>query len=136
MANNGADESGNIRRMAVIGAGQSGLRVIRHFAADPAYEVVAFEQQGRTGGLWNYPHDSEELSKVDDDQSAYFCRMHRNLRTNATKYYQVYEGQVGMEDQMDLFPTRQTMCDYLQQYAKVHNLLKHIKLHYKELIIR
>lgn len=85
----------NIHRVAIIGAGPSGLAslnellhtskdgesTIRSFHAaenntptNPAFEVVAFEQGSDIGGTWNYSHDTDPSvpghSKPDKVRSA------------------------------------------------------------------
>ena len=71
---------GTSKRIAVIGAGVCGLCVLRHFATDPRYDVTAYEQQDRIGGIWNYPEGCEEHNCVRDETSPFYCRMYRNLR--------------------------------------------------------
>lgn len=114
-----------VRKIAVIGAGQSGLCAIRHFSTDPAYDVTAYEQQNRVGGLWNYPEGCEEHSTVQDETSPYFCRMHRNLVSNLPKFHQVFAGDI--TEEMDMFPTLQRMNVYLTDYAEKYGLLRCIK---------
>ncbi|VDM67517.1 unnamed protein product [Strongylus vulgaris] len=51
-----------MKRVAIIGAGPSGLPSIRH-ALLYGFEPVVFEMSDKVGGLWNYkPHDSEDAS--------------------------------------------------------------------------
>ena len=66
-------------RIAVIGAGLSGLCALRYFTQDPRFEVVAFEQRDRIGGLWSY-HDGCEDHVDVDETSPYYCRLYRSLR--------------------------------------------------------
>lgn len=45
----------NMTRIAVIGAGASGLCVLRHLTERPeTFDVVCFEQANCVGGLWVY----------------------------------------------------------------------------------
>ena len=118
----------SVRRICVVGAGLSGLCTLRHFAADPAYTVLAYEQQDRVGGLWNYPEGCENYKNLQDDTSPYFCRMHRNLKTNATKFFMTFAGEPHMTEEMDMFPTPQMVGKYLKTYAEHHGLLKHIRV--------
>ena len=48
-----------VKRIAVIGAGPSGLAVLRAFGAarkagKDVPEIVCFEKQSDPGGMWNY----------------------------------------------------------------------------------
>ncbi|GAU91809.1 hypothetical protein RvY_03998 [Ramazzottius varieornatus] len=117
-----------ITRICVVGAGLSGLCTLRHFTADPAYKVTAYEQQDRVGGLWNYPEGCENYKNLQDDTSPYFCRMHRNLKTNATKFFMTFAGEPRMTEEMDMFPTPQMVGKYLKTYAEYHGLYNHIKM--------
>ena len=62
----GPEDNPSRVRIAVIGAGLSGLCALRYFTQDPRFEVVAFEQRDRIGGLWSYPDGCEELIDVDE----------------------------------------------------------------------
>lgn len=42
-----------IRKIAVIGAGPSGLVSAKN-ALDYGHDVIVFEQNSKVGGLWNY----------------------------------------------------------------------------------
>ena len=66
-------------RVAVIGAGMTGLATLRHFAPDPAYRVVAFERMDTIAGVWNYPEGCEKFTN-EPDTSTRYCRTYRNLR--------------------------------------------------------
>ena len=66
-------------RIAVIGAGMSGLCALRHFGSDRRYDVTAFEQRDRVGGLWSYPDGCEDFVDADETSPQY-CRIYRNLQ--------------------------------------------------------
>lgn len=67
------------KRIAVIGAGMTGLCTLRHFSVDPQYDIVAFERSNVLAGIWNYPDQCEE--KTDDTGTEpHYCRIYRGLR--------------------------------------------------------
>jgi len=46
------------RRIAIIGAGPSGVVAAKYLCAEEAFEkIVLFEQRSRSGGIWNYTPD-------------------------------------------------------------------------------
>lgn len=63
-------------KIAVIGAGISGLVTIHH-ALDLGLEVTAFDKQDDIGGIWQYSEDIE----TEVPHSA----VYRNLRSNLPK---------------------------------------------------
>ena len=45
------------RRLAIIGAGSSGLITLKHARdALPGWEVVCFEKSNRVHGVWGHPY--------------------------------------------------------------------------------
>ena len=62
------------RRVAVIGAGVSGLAAAKYLL-DEGLEPVVFEQKSEIGGLWNYHEELPDGGGV----------MYRSLRTNTSK---------------------------------------------------
>ncbi len=48
-----------VKRIAVIGAGASGLTAMK-CCVDEGLTPVCFERSGEIGGLWNYTTDSKE----------------------------------------------------------------------------
>lgn len=46
-----------VRRVAVIGAGPSGLPAARHLR-DAGLDVTIFERQSKVGGLWNWKEET------------------------------------------------------------------------------
>ena len=64
-------------KLAVIGAGPSGLCVIKN-AFDYNCEVVAFEQTKLVGGLWNFTNETDK----DEYGLEIHSSMYENLVTN------------------------------------------------------
>ncbi|KAF2140115.1 uncharacterized protein K452DRAFT_319672 [Aplosporella prunicola CBS 121167] len=51
----------NARRVAVIGAGPSGLAALKYLRAENKFEkIVAFEQRSAPGGIWNYTAEDRD----------------------------------------------------------------------------
>ena len=74
------------KRIAVIGAGPSGLAQLRAFQSAKAKgadipEVVCFEKQSDWGGLWNYTW----RTGLDEFGEPVHCSMYRYLWTNGPK---------------------------------------------------
>lgn len=178
----------NIQRVAVIGAGPSGLAslnellhtskegksTIRSFCAaennlpaDPAFEVVVFEQGNDIGGTWNYsasadpclPGDSKPdnvrtlLPVPDAVESASFdnplpsnvnlsevCLWNKSglydeLFTNVPDRMMRFsagldldpQSKHGSDNPYHPFVTRQHVSQYLQNFAEVNDLKKHVR---------
>jgi trimethylamine monooxygenase len=74
------------KRVAVIGAGPSGLAQLRAFQSAKAKgedipEVVCFEKQANWGGLWNYTW----RTGLDEHGEPVHCSMYRYLWSNGPK---------------------------------------------------
>ncbi|MEK9881125.1 MAG: NAD(P)/FAD-dependent oxidoreductase, partial [Paracoccaceae bacterium] len=74
------------KRVAVIGAGPSGLAQLRAFQTaakngEPIPEVVCFEKQSNWGGLWNY----DWRTGVDENGEPCHSSMYRYLWSNGPK---------------------------------------------------
>ena len=73
-------------RVAVIGAGPSGLFQLRAFQSAAKKgaeipEIVCYEKQNNWGGLWNYTW----RTGLDEYGEPVHCSMYRNLSTNNPK---------------------------------------------------
>jgi cation diffusion facilitator CzcD-associated flavoprotein CzcO len=58
-----------IKRVAVIGGGPSGIPAARHLR-DAGLDVVVFDQQDEVGGVWNYSEDRFETLSVPSPPSS------------------------------------------------------------------
>ncbi|KAF2851956.1 flavin dependent monooxygenase-like protein [Plenodomus tracheiphilus IPT5] len=59
--------SSQARRIAVVGAGPSGVAAAKYLRAENAFDkIVLFEQRSRSGGIWNYTPDqrNEDLFTI------------------------------------------------------------------------
>lgn len=105
-----------IKKIAVIGAGPSGLVAVKSLL-EQGLEPVAFEKADAVGGLWRY-----DESQADGGGLAY-----RSLETNTSKWMGVFSD-LPFEQDAPVFPSRAQMLAYLNRYADHFNLRPHIRL--------
>lgn len=103
-------------RIAIIGAGPSGLTAIKSML-EWGLEPVAFEKAREIGGLWKF-----DESQPDGGGVAY-----RSLHTNTSKWMGVFSDFPFPED-APAFPSRARMLQYLHDYADHFNLRPCIRL--------
>ncbi|KAK1717492.1 thiol-specific monooxygenase [Colletotrichum acutatum] len=131
-----------VKKIAVIGAGPTGLAAARYLTAQGAFDsVVVFEQQAEVGGVWNYsPHPTTSRHVPQTDP---FCPqdpplrpggsgappvfptpMYGTLHANTVKTTMNYKD-TPFPDDAWVFPSRQSIYNYLVEYAKnVRHLIK------------
>ncbi|QUS37143.1 NAD(P)-binding domain-containing protein [Falsirhodobacter algicola] len=106
------------KRVAVIGAGPSGLAQLRAFqsAAQKGAEipeVVCFEKQANWGGLWNYTW----RTGVDEHGEPVHGSMYRYLWSNGPKEgleFADYSFEEHFGKQIASYPPRAVMVDYIE----------------------
>ncbi|KAK6047696.1 hypothetical protein COOONC_14800, partial [Cooperia oncophora] len=107
-----------MKRVAIVGAGPSGLPSARH-AVLYGFEPVVFEMSGEVGGLWNYkPQDSEEASVM------------KSTVINSSKEMSAYSDFPPKPEVANYMHNRK-LLEYFQQYAQHYDLHKYIKFHHK-----
>ncbi|KAL7625675.1 monooxygenase [Parahypoxylon ruwenzoriense] len=147
-----------VRKVAVIGAGPSGLAAAKYLLAQGAFvQVVVFEQQAEVGGVWNYSGEAKTSGKakgggrgggaVDGqvpqtdahprvDEPVYVdggakdgvggegggtplfpSPMYEDLHTNIPHTLMKYSD-LDFPSELEIFPTRQSVQEYLVQYAR------------------
>ena len=110
------------KRVAVIGAGPSGLAQLRAFQSARAKgedipEVVCFEKQGDWGGLWTYTW----RTGLDEFGEPVHCSMYRYLWTNGPKEgleFADYSFEEHFGKQIASYPPRAVMVDYIEGRVK------------------
>ena len=110
------------KRVAVIGAGPSGLAQLRAFqsAADQGAEIpeiVCFEKQANWGGLWNYTW----RTGLDENGEPVHCSMYRYLWSNGPKEgleFADYSFEEHFGKQIASYPPRAVLFDYIE--GRVH----------------
>ncbi len=110
------------KRVAVLGAGPSGLAVLRAFQSAVSKgaevpEIVCYEQQSDWGGLWNYSW------RTGTDESGFpnHCSMYRYLWSNGPKEgleFADYSFEEHFGKQIASYPPREVLFDYIQGRVK------------------
>ncbi len=119
------------KRVAVIGAGPSGLAQLRAFKTasqngEEIPEVVCFEKQANWGGLWNY----DWRTGVDANGEPCHGSMYRYLWSNGPKEglefadYS-FEGHFGR--QIASYPPRAVLFDYIEGRVKAAGVREWIR---------
>ena len=106
------------KRVAVIGAGPSGLAVLRAFQSAQAKgaeipEVVCFEKQDNWGGLWNYTW----RTGLDEYGEPVHGSMYRYLWSNGPKEgleFADYSFEEHFGKQIASYPPRAVLFDYIE----------------------
>ena len=110
------------QRVAVIGAGPSGLAVLRAFQTakangDEIPEIVCFEKQDNWGGLWNYTW----RTGLDQYGEAVHGSMYRYLWSNGPKEgleFADYSFEEHFGKQIASYPPRSVLFDYIEGRIK------------------
>ncbi|XP_035222321.1 senecionine N-oxygenase-like, partial [Stegodyphus dumicola] len=116
----------SIIKVAVIGAGVSGLCAGRHLISEPEkFQFDIFEQQDNVGGTWRY---SPRVG-TDEYGLSVHSSMYKNLKTNLPKEVMAFPDFPfpGCGGQSYLHHT--ALLRYLEEYAKHYGLYQHIKFH-------
>ncbi|WP_121630844.1 NAD(P)-binding domain-containing protein [Tropicibacter alexandrii] len=105
-------------RVAIIGAGPSGLAQLRAFQSAAAKgeeipEIVCFEKQDNWGGLWNYTW----RTGLDENGEPVHCSMYRYLWSNGPKEgleFADYSFEEHFGKQIASYPPRAVLFDYIE----------------------
>ena len=114
------------KRIAIIGAGPSGLAQLRAFqsAADNGEEIpeiVCFERLDDWGGLWNYTW----RTGLDEYGEPVHCSMYRYLWSNGPKEgleFADYSFEEHFGRQIASYPPRAVLFDYIEGRVKKANV--------------
>ena len=106
------------KRVAIIGAGPSGLAQLRAFQTaakngETIPEVLCFEKQANWGGLWNY----DWRTGVDENGEPCHSSMYRNLWSNGPKEgleFADYSFEEHFGKQIASYPPREVLFDYIE----------------------
>ncbi|KAG4437217.1 hypothetical protein IFR05_007306 [Cadophora sp. M221] len=124
----------NVKRIAVIGAGPTGLAATKYLLAEKAFEIIdTYEQQAEVGGVWNYTPSLTERVPVPQTTPwappekpswpkgalapIFSNPMYEKLNTNIPKPLMKYSDQDFPADAL-LYPTRQDVQTYLVKYSQ------------------
>ncbi|MFD2739439.1 NAD(P)-binding domain-containing protein [Sulfitobacter aestuarii] len=105
------------KRIAIIGAGPSGMAQMRAFQSaqqkgEEIPEVVCFEKQSNWGGLWNYTW----RTGLDEYGEPVHCSMYRYLWSNGPKEgleFADYSFEEHFGKQIASYPPRAVLFDYM-----------------------
>ena len=119
------------KRVAVIGAGPSGLAQLRAFqsaakAGAEIPEIVCFETQDNWGGLWNYTW----RTGLDEYGEPVHCSMYRYLWSNGPKEgleFADYSFEEHFGKQIASYPPRAVLFDYIEGRVKKADVRKWIR---------
>lgn len=100
-------------RVAVIGAGSSGLSALRALK-EAGLASVAFEEGSEVGGLWVFQSDNQK-------SAAY-----RSLRINTSRKMSAFSD-FPMPETWDDFPGHEQIAEYFRSYAEHFDLTKDIR---------
>ncbi|KAF5553997.1 flavin-containing protein [Fusarium mexicanum] len=122
----------DVHKIAIIGAGPTGLAAAKYLIAQGFEDIAIFEQQDHVGGIWRYyglapgtcpvpqedPHCPPENPIRWNSTSApiFTSPMYENLHANIPKEVMRFSDQAFPEDSK-LFPERPMIEDYLVNYA-------------------
>ena len=106
------------KRVAIIGAGPSGLAQLRAFQSAAAKgaeipEVVCFERQSDWGGIWNYTW----RTGTDEFGEPVHCSMYRYLWSNGPKEcleFADYTFEEHFGRPIASYPPREVLWDYMK----------------------
>ncbi|KAF4972950.1 hypothetical protein FZEAL_9466 [Fusarium zealandicum] len=124
----------DVHRIAIIGAGPTGLAAAKYLRAQGAFgEIVIFEQQDQVGGIWNYSDLAPGTCPVPQedpfcppDEPIRWCSsaapiftspMYEKLHANLPKDVMKFTGHE-FPDSAKLYPERSMIFDYLLKYAE------------------
>ena len=119
------------KRVAIIGAGPSGLAQLRAFQSAQAKgadipEIVCFEKQDNWGGLWNYSW----RTGVDQYGEPVHGSMYRYLWSNGPKEgleFADYSFDEHFGGEIASFPPRAVLFDYIEGRVKKADVRKYIR---------
>ena len=120
-----------IARVAVIGAGPSGLGQLHSFETARRQgidipELVCFEKQSDWGGLWNYTW----RTGLDERGEPVHSGMYRYLWSNGPKEcleFADYSFEEHFGQQIPSFPPRAPLADYIMGRARKSDVRKYIR---------
>ena len=123
----------DVKKVAIVGAGPSGLAAAKHLLAEEEFDHVdIFEQQAEVGGVWNYNTSTSDNFSVPQTSPdvpldkptwpkyggppVFSNPMYDELHTNIPKTLMCFPGKEFPSESL-LFPIRQDVQQYIVEYA-------------------
>ncbi|KAI9780536.1 MAG: hypothetical protein M1839_006654 [Geoglossum umbratile] len=127
------DASGtfNVRKIAIIGAGPSGLATAKYLLAERSFsQIDIFEQRSTVGGIWNFslqttrvplPQTSpclpvEDPQRCNDGELIFPSPMYEGLEANIPLELMEFTD-LPFTGEPKLFPTHEEVKQYVEEYA-------------------
>ncbi|KAF7561306.1 hypothetical protein G7046_g2836 [Stylonectria norvegica] len=124
----------DVKKIAIVGAGPSGLAAAKYLKAQNAFEeIVIFEQLDKLGGIWNYSELAPETCTVPqedpfgapdkpirprpDAAPIFTSPMYDRLHANIPGSLMNFKDQKFPDDSW-VFPSRTTIQKYLHDYGE------------------
>ena len=119
------------KRVAIIGAGPSGMAQMRAFESARAAgrdvpEIVCFEKQADWGGQWNY----DWRTGIDQNGEPVHSSMYRNLWSNGPKEaleFAEYTFDEHFGRPISSYPPRAVLWDYINGRVEKSDVKKHVR---------
>ena len=117
---------GNPKKVAVIGAGPSGLTALKALK-EIGHTVVGYESQSSLGGLWNYEDEANRFyMPVSSSNNVPVGGCYQSLKMNTSKNMSEFSD-FPVPESYSTCMTHWEYSQYLQLYAKEFELVKYIK---------
>ncbi|KAF7504787.1 hypothetical protein GJ744_001720 [Endocarpon pusillum] len=133
----GSMSCSSISRIAIIGAGPSGIATAKYLLAEGAFDKIdILEQRHEVGGVWNLTPNTlskktpipqldpnysarkvAEASNERDASDRFETPLYELLETNIPKQLMQYANRPFADD-LPLFPKHQSVLDYCKEYAE------------------
>ncbi|XP_006876062.1 PREDICTED: dimethylaniline monooxygenase [N-oxide-forming] 5-like [Chrysochloris asiatica] len=104
-----------VKRIAVIGAGVSGLSAIKS-CLEEGLEPICFEDSNDIGGIWRY----------EENPKGHKARMYKSVICNTSKEMTAYSDYPAPDDYPNYLHNSK-MMEYVRMYARQFNLNKYIR---------
>lgn len=117
-------------KIAVIGAGFSGLMAIRHLKEAGLF-VDCYEQSSTLGGTWRY----SDRTGLDENGLPVHSSMYKNLSSNVPKELIGFPD-LPFWDTEASFVTHSNVLNYIRRYTKAFDLMQHIKFEHQVIYVK
>lgn len=118
-----ADTADDVKRVAIIGAGLSGLLSLYHLKTSRTkIELTAFEKNFDIGGIWLYT----DQTKPNDFGLPVYTGLYKYLRTNLPLPLMTIPG-FECDETLPSYPGKEDVFNYLQSFCHKADLRQYIK---------